>query len=61
MVVQWCDPGGGVPVGSNFAAFLGGGGGEGGGTGWGAWRDLAPETSLDYRCRGGLALAIKIT
>ena len=35
MVVQWCDPGGGVPVGSNFAAFLGGGGGEGGGDGVG--------------------------
>ena len=34
--------------------------GRGGGVGRDTWRDLAPETSLNSRCRGGLVLAIRL-
>ena len=49
--------GAGVPVGSNFAERGGREGGVGGGMA--ARRGFAPAPSLDYRCRGGLALARK--
>ena len=46
-----------------FWWFLGGrwvgGGGWGGGRGMEGACPFAPEPSLDYRCRGGLALALK--